>query len=296
MILCMKETYLAVIIDSKTGFFIWIDNGQRLILGSIVPHRTHVMTEKFTPFRLKNWESSPTHKASKWMVYEVDKQSDSTRTVLPQLICDKNCLTRPSATVYALVGKRCVDIASSAFDILFILSWLVPIVALFICLDSSGPFYFTQLRTGRNGKPFYCLKFRTMVHSSDKAGFQQALKNDDRVTRTGQFLRRTNLDEMLQFINVLVGDMTLVGPRPHAVAHDAMHWSSEAYRARYLVKPGITGLAQIRGARGATTHGQSMDNRVRYDHFYISKRKFTLDMKISIDTVLLMLRGDKNAW
>lgn len=254
------------------------------------------MIGKFTPLRLKNWESTPTGKTDRWLGDKADKQSDPIRTILPQLTYDEGGLMRPRATVYILVGKRCVDIASSVFVVLFILSWLVPIAALFIALDSPGPFYFVQPRTGRNGKPFSCLKFRTMIQSSDKAGFRQTLKNDDRVTRTGRFLRRTNLDEMLQFINVLVGDMTLVGPRPHAVAHDVMHWSSEVYRARYSVKPGITGLAQIRGARGATTYKESMNHRVRYDHFYIKKQKFTLDMKICIDTVLLMLRGDANAW
>jgi putative colanic acid biosynthesis UDP-glucose lipid carrier transferase len=136
----------------------------------------------------------------------------------------------------------------------------------------------------------------TYVAVSAELEFQQTLKFDCRVTRVGQFLRRTNLDEMLQFINVLVGDMTLVGPRPHALAHDATHWSSSAYRARYLVKPGITGLAQIRGARGATIHPQSMNHRVRYDHLYINKQTFVLDMKICVATVMSTLQGDTNAW
>ena len=135
-----------------------------------------------------------------------------------------------------------------------------------------------------------------MTHRKQPSEFQQTLKNDDRVTQVGQFLRRTNLDETLQFINVLMGHMTLVGPRPHALDHDAQYWSSDNYRARYVVKPGITGLAQIRGARGATLHTQLMNHRVRYDHFYISRQTFRLDMKICLATLALTLHGDSNAW
>ena len=127
-------------------------------------------------------------------------------------------------------------------------------------------------------------------------GFQQTLQDDNRVTRLGRFLRKTSIDELPQFFNVLTGDMSLVGPRPHALQHDAMHWDSVAYQERYWVKPGITGLAQVRGSRGATNGQQRMEHRIRYDHFYISRQTFLLDMKICFWTLILMLEGDVNAW
>lgn len=249
----------------------------------------------FTSFQDWNYLFT-SNNTDKWVTYEAVSETNQIPDVLPQEIADNEWLLRPRINLYTVVGKRCIDIAASLFVIVFILAWLTPIIALLIYLDSSGPFYFIQIRTGQQGKTFPCLKFRTMTHISVNTEFRQTLKNDSRVTRVGQFLRRTNLDEMLQFINVLLGDMTLVGPRPHAIDHDAIYWTSKAYRARYLVKPGITGLAQTRGARGATTHPQSMSNRVRYDHFYITNQTFMLDMKICLATVVSTLQGDTNAW
>ena len=202
----------------------------------------------------------------------------------------------PQESFYTRTGKRIVDVVIAGLVTVFILSWMIPLVGALIWLESAGPVFFIQGRSGRKGKEFACLKFRTMHQTPKGAGFQQTQRNDARVTWMGRFLRRTNLDEMPQFINVLLGDMSLVGPRPHAVPHDAMHWASAAYRERYWVRPGITGLAQIRGARGATSHQQSMDHRVRYDHFYIPRQTFLLDMKICVWTLDLMLRGDRNAW
>lgn len=199
-------------------------------------------------------------------------------------------------SLYTSFGKRSIDIILSLFVILFILSWLVPVIAVVIRLNSKGPFYFVQLRTGHRGKPFKCYKFRTMVHSQVKSDFTQTAKNDRRVTSIGRFLRRTNLDELLQFINVLLGQMTLVGPRPHAIDHDALFWDQSKYKARYLVKPGITGLAQVKGARGTTEQHQSMDHRIRYDHIYIRNRTLALDAKIFARTFWLTVRGDPNAW
>ncbi len=199
-------------------------------------------------------------------------------------------------SLYSSFGKRSIDVVISLFVICFVLSWVVPIIALSIQLTSRGPFYFVQLRTGYRGKPFKCFKFRTMVHTKVKTDFMQTAKNDNRVTRVGKFLRRTNLDELLQFVNVLLGHMTLVGPRPHAIDHDALFWHQTKYQARYSVKPGITGLAQVKGARGTTEQHQSMNNRVRYDLIYIQNQTLALDAKIFAKTFWLTMKGDPNAW
>ena len=198
---------------------------------------------------------------------------------------------------YQTIGKRGFDICFSLLVTLFILSWLLPLLGMLIKLDSPGPILYIQKRTGYKGTLFDCLKFRTMLHSTTpQTGYRQTSRDDARVTPIGRFLRKTNLDEMPQFLNVLMGDMTIVGPRPHAVWHDAQHWGSTAYRERYWVRPGITGLAQIRGARGEVGETQKMDHRIRYDHFYIPRQTFLLDMKICLWTLKLMFKGDINAW
>ncbi|WP_266364921.1 sugar transferase [Tellurirhabdus rosea] len=191
-------------------------------------------------------------------------------------------------------GKRLFDILTSIFVSIFFLSWFLPIVGLLICIDSKGPVFFIQLRTGRNGRQFRCLKLRTMAHRPDST-FQQATKNDPRVTRLGAFLRKTNLDEMPQFLNVLVGDMSVVGPRPHAIQHDAQFFHSiPNYRNRYAIKPGITGLAQTRGLRGETNL-KEMQNRVKMDIWYIKNHGPILDIKICWWTIQKMFKGDEKA-
>ncbi|GAB4033270.1 sugar transferase [Spirosoma gilvum] len=206
-------------------------------------------------------------------------------------------VTLPKRTFYTRFGKRMIDVVVASLVIVLILSWLIPVIGLLILLESKGPVFFKQARSGRRAKAFQCFKFRTMTHGNKtQEPFRQTARNDDRVTQVGKFLRRTNLDEMPQFINVLLGDMSLVGPRPHAVPHDALHWDSPAYRERYWVKPGITGLAQIRGARGATGATQRMDHRVKYDHLYIPNQTLFLDLKICLRTLNLMFKGDIHAW
>ncbi|OJW75086.1 MAG: sugar transferase [Spirosoma sp. 48-14] len=206
-------------------------------------------------------------------------------------------VTLPKETIYTRFGKRFIDLLVATVVLILILSWLVPIIGFLILLESNGPVFFKQARSGRKAKAFYCLKFRTMVHITEHKGpFRQTARHDERVTKLGRFLRRTNLDEMPQFINVLLGEMSLVGPRPHAVPHDLLHWDSAAYRERYWVKPGITGLAQIRGARGATDSSQWMEHRVKYDHIYIPNQSFLLDIKICLRTLKLMFKGDVHAW
>ena len=191
--------------------------------------------------------------------------------------------------------KRGFDLLVAGLVTTFILIWLFPIVALLIRLTSKGPVLFVQMRNGYKGNIFPCLKFRTMAYEQN-APFRQATVNDFRVTRIGRFLRRTNLDEMPQFLNVLAGHMSVVGPRPHPLPLDAEHWDTlPGYRDRYLVKPGITGLAQVRGARGETAEIHRMKVRVRYDHLYIRRQSTRLDAKICWWTIKSTVKGDKNA-
>ncbi len=193
-------------------------------------------------------------------------------------------------------GKRVFDIGLSLAVCLLVLSWMIPLIGLLIKMGSKGPVLFIQKRGGYRGSWFYCFKFRTM-RCEPTAEFRQAAKNDCRVTPLGRFLRRTNLDEMPQFLNVLVGDMSVVGPRPHPVELDAQFWNDlPDYRKRYRVKPGITGLAQVRGCRGETDKFIKMHHRVRYDRLYSRKKSPALDLWICWQTVRSMLKGNINAW
>ena len=192
--------------------------------------------------------------------------------------------------------KRTFDLLVAGAVTAVVLVWLVPLVSLLIKLGSRGPALYIQRRTGRNGKDFPCLKFRTMLYQKNDP-FRQATLNDNRVTRVGKFLRKTNLDEMPQFLNVLAGHMSVVGPRPHPIPLDDMHWDTlPGYKERYSVRPGITGLAQARGARGETEVLYKMKLRVRYDHLYIRRQSTRLDAKIIWWTVKSALSGNKNAW
>lgn len=192
--------------------------------------------------------------------------------------------------------KRMYDLIVASLVTLLILCWLVPLVGLAIVLNSPGPPFYIQLRTGRTGRRFYCMKFRTMYHDRNSV-FRQATRNDPRVTRLGKFLRKTNLDEMPQFLNVLIGDMSIVGPRPHAVHHDQQFLDKlPNYLDRYNIKPGITGLAQVRGNRGGTTGPWDMEHRLKYDRFYIKNQSLGLDLKICWLTLLHMITDRTNAY
>ena len=193
------------------------------------------------------------------------------------------------------IAKRLFDIVVASLAIVTLLIWFIPLVGLLIRLTSPGPILFVQLRTGRNGKPFRCLKFRTMRYDKN-AQFRQATHNDNRTTRVGRMLRKTNLDELPQVFNVLLGQMSIVGPRPHPIQLDAQHWHTlPAYPTRYAVKPGITGLAQVRGHRGETAERIQMEHRVRLDRFYIKKKSLWLDVKVCWWTVISMVKGDEKA-
>ncbi|GAB3563003.1 hypothetical protein GCM10027578_05940 [Spirosoma luteolum] len=196
---------------------------------------------------------------------------------------------------YARRGKRLFDVLVALLVTITVLSWLVPVVGLFIRIGSPGPIFFRQRRSGKFGQVFWCLKFRSMYYRPTQ--FAQATQNDARVTPIGRFLRKTNLDEMPQFINVLLGDMSIVGPRPHAIEHDDRYWFTlPNYHLRYHVRPGVTGLAQVRGARGETDKLAKMKHRVTYDQLYVKRQSFGVDMKICFMTVGAMLKGNVNAW
>lgn len=178
---------------------------------------------------------------------------------------------------------------------IFILSWLFPIIALLIYLDSGGPILFIQKRNGLNGQQFGCFKFRTMIQCETNS-IVATEKNDSRITRIGTFLRKTSMDELPQFLNVLKGDMSIVGPRPHMITQD-MYYTEviQKYSMRHYVKPGITGLAQVRGYRGAIDSDYDMEKRIRTDLYYIRNWSFLLDIQIIYQTVVLVFKGDDNA-
>lgn len=205
--------------------------------------------------------------------------------------------TEPLANIFNRIVKRSFDILFSSFILIFILSWLVPLVALLIRLESKGSVFFLQNRSGRGYKTFKCFKFRTMTVTESDEEYKQATKNDARITSIGKILRRFNIDELPQFMNVFLGEMSVVGPRPHPVKLNEMYRPiMERYMSRHLAKPGITGLAQVRGYRGETADPELMHQRVLADVFYIENWSFLLDIKIILLTVWNMFRGQKMAY
>lgn len=192
--------------------------------------------------------------------------------------------------------KRTFDIAFSLFILIFIGVWLFPIIALIIKFDSKGAVFFQQKRYGFHDEVFECLKFRTMVEN-DHSSTKTTQENDDRITKVGKFLRKTSLDEMPQFINVLLGDMSVVGPRPHMILIDDYYKSRIGrYAVRSLVKPGITGLAQVNGLRGDDGNMEiEMQKRILTDAFYVRNWSLILDGVIILKTIFLVLKGDKKA-
>jgi len=201
-----------------------------------------------------------------------------------------------SGGLYAKLGKRRFDLVVAAAFMLLLGFWLLPGIALLIRLDSKGPALFRQTRVGKGGRPFQCIKFRTMVHDPN-ARFAQATKDDLRVTRIGRFLRSSNLDELPQFLNVLKGDMSVVGPRPHVPELDeAFAGRVPGYHLRTALAPGVTGLAQVSGCRGETRSLRNMTHRVRFDLFYSRSFSFGMDVRIILLTILAAWRGDARAY
>ncbi|MDB4178675.1 exopolysaccharide biosynthesis polyprenyl glycosylphosphotransferase [Flavobacteriaceae bacterium] len=192
--------------------------------------------------------------------------------------------------------KRAFDIVFSLAVIILILSWLTPLIALVIKVESKGPVFFTQLRNGYNFKSFRCFKFRSMVKNL-KADIEQVTRGDERITIFGQLLRKTSMDEMPQFFNVLKGDMSVVGPRPHMLSHTDMYAKKiDKFMVRHFVKPGITGLAQVSGYRGEVESDKDIIGRVQHDIFYIENWSFFLDLKIIFQTLFNSIRGEEKAY
>ena len=194
------------------------------------------------------------------------------------------------------VIKRVFDILFSVVVILGLLSWLTIILAIFIKWESKGPLFFIQKRNGLNYKEFNCYKFRSM-ELNDEADVNQVSKNDIRVTTVGQFIRKTSIDELPQFLNVLFGDMSVVGPRPHMVSHTEMYaLKVDKFMVRHFIKPGITGLAQTKGFRGEVETDKDIINRVKFDIFYLENWSILLDIKIIFNTIYNTIKGDEKAY
>lgn len=207
-----------------------------------------------------------------------------------------NLRASPLELEYANLVKRVFDIVFSILVILLILSWLTPLVYLLLKFDSKGPLFFKQKRHGVNKSTFLCYKFRSMTLTNE-CDTQMATKNDMRITRLGIILRKTSIDELPQFFNVLKGDMSVVGPRPHMQIHTEQFQSSvDKYLVRHFLKPGITGLAQIKGYRGEIVSKSDIVNRVRYDIFYMEKWSLRFDLIIIYYTVLNALKGEEKAY
>ena len=192
--------------------------------------------------------------------------------------------------------KRVFDLGFSMLVIFGVLIWLTPLLAILIKLESKGPLFFFQKRTGLDNREFYCYKFRSMAVNED-ADQQQARKDDMRTTNIGKFLRKTSIDELPQFYNVFLGTMSVVGPRPHMVKHTDEYASRvDKYMVRHFVKPGITGLAQVRGYRGEIEAQTDIQNRIKFDVFYIENWSFLLDVKIVFQTILNIFKGEDKAY
>lgn len=204
---------------------------------------------------------------------------------------------QPLNTIMNRMIKRSFDIVFSLIAIACVLLPAYVLIGCWILWESPGPIIFRQTRAGRRNTPFTCFKFRTMYHESTKASFRQATKNDARITRVGAFLRRTNLDELPQLWNVLLGDMSLVGPRPHPIPlNDQYALLIDRFHYRHFSRPGITGWAQVHGYRGETKDPYLMEKRVECDQWYIEHWSLWLDIRIMFFTLWRMLEGDSQAY
>ncbi|MCB9202264.1 MAG: exopolysaccharide biosynthesis polyprenyl glycosylphosphotransferase [Flavobacteriales bacterium] len=201
----------------------------------------------------------------------------------------------PLDSMHNQVIKRSFDVVISLLVIIGVFSWLFPLIMLVIYIDSGRPIFFLQKRSGYKGEDFYCYKFRTMVINKH-SDIKHTVKGDSRITKLGVLLRKTSIDELPQFFNVLKGDMSLVGPRPHMIVQNEYYSDIiNRYNLRHYVKPGITGLAQIKGYRGEINSNIDMERRITADVFYIKNWSFSLDLVIMFKTLYKMIVGDKNA-
>jgi undecaprenyl-phosphate galactose phosphotransferase/putative colanic acid biosynthesis UDP-glucose lipid carrier transferase len=203
--------------------------------------------------------------------------------------------SEPLENISNMMFKRLFDVVFSFVVIVFVMSWLLPIIAILIKLESKGPVFFKQPRSGKDNKAFYCLKFRSM-YVNGKANMAQAVKNDRRITKIGAFIRKTSIDELPQFFNVLAGDMSVVGPRPHMLRHTREYSAIiDEFMVRHFMLPGITGWAQVTGLRGETSEEGSMEARVKADIWYMENWSMFLDFKIVFLTVWQVIAGHEKA-
>ena len=201
----------------------------------------------------------------------------------------------PLDDYYTEFFKRLFDIFFSLIVILFILSWLIPLLGILIKLESKGTIFFKQSRPGIYEEEFICYKFRSMKLNGTTES--EASRNDPRVTQIGRFIRKTSIDELPQFFNVLLGEMSVVGPRPHLWAQNKTYGKKiKKYMVRHHIKPGITGLAQVKGCRGEIETEDDMVNRIKFDVFYIENWSFLMDFKIILQTVINIFKGDEKAY
>jgi len=192
--------------------------------------------------------------------------------------------------------KRLFDIVFSSLVIILIMSWLTPLIAILIRLESKGTIFFKQKRNGLDYEEFNCYKFRSMF-VNENADIDEAVKNDPRITKVGAFIRRTSIDEMPQFFNVFVGTMSVVGPRPHMLNFTEKYAVKvNKFKARHFIKPGITGMAQTHGYRGEIENDTDIINRIKYDIFYMESWSLLLDLKIIYLTVKNAIKGEKKAY
>jgi len=210
-------------------------------------------------------------------------------------------LSVPEVSLNSVVNrffKRAFDIIFSLLVIILVLSWAIPLLYVIIKLESPGPLIYSHKRNGINYKEFVCYKFRSMTHQKH-TDLEQVKKQDERVTKIGSFMRRTSIDELPQFFNVLFGDMSVVGPRPHMLSYTkdySTRIDKYNYVFRHSVKPGITGLAQISGFRGEVESDEDIINRIKYDIFYIENWSILLDIKIIFETIINIIRGEDKAY
>ena len=191
--------------------------------------------------------------------------------------------------------KRIFDFIFSLLVVILVLSWLTPLMAFLIKLESRGPVFFKQSRPGIDEQEFLCYKYRSMQLNITTE--KEASRNDPRVTRIGRFIRKTSIDELPQFFNVLLGDMSVVGPRPHLWSQNKTYGNKvKKYMVRHYVKPGITGLAQVKGCRGEIETDEDMINRIKFDVYYIENWSLLMDVKIIIQTVVNIFKGEEKAY
>ncbi len=258
----------------------------------------YCVASKFNPKELKNLINFADNNLIKFKVILDNKDIFSRAMSIESYenIPVLNLRKVPLDTEYARIIKRTFDIIFSSLVIVGVLSWLTPLLFILIKLESPGKLYFKQKRHGLKRKVFWCYKFRSMTTNAD-ADKQMATKGDARITKVGAFIRKTSIDELPQFFNVFMGDMSVVGPRPHM---ELQTWdyeiSVDKYLVRHFVKPGITGLAQIKGYRGEILEKADILNRVRLDIFYVEKWNLGLDFLILFQTIYNVFSGEDKAY